>query len=202
MTHRAAFLISGRGSNMKALVERCRDGSLGEVCEPAVVLANDPDAAGLESARELGVPTVCVPSKGRQRRAFDRDLVAALEPFQPDLLVLAGFMRILSPVVIDRWPGRIINIHPADSRTYQGAHGYEWASDSGLEETFITVHLVDEGMDTGPILDQAVVDLRGAQDLDEIMRRGLAVEHLFYADVLERACRGEIDLDEAWRRRG
>ena len=194
---RIAILISGRGSNMSALLERCRDGSLGEVCEPVVVFANDPEAPGLENAGNLGVPTACVPSRGRKRRAFDRDLVAAMLPHRPDLLVLAGFMRILTPEVISRWPDRIINIHPADSRAYQGAHGYEWAWDEGLEETLITVHLVDEGMDTGPILDQAVVDLRGAKDLDEVKRRGLAVEHLFYPDVLERICRGEIDLDAA-----
>jgi phosphoribosylglycinamide formyltransferase-1 len=197
---KAAILISGRGSNMQALLERCRDHSLGEVCEPVVVLSNDPDAAGLETARALGVPTACVPSRGRTRRAFDRDLIAALEPFEPDLLILAGFMRILSAAVIARWPGRIVNIHPADSKAYQGAHGYDWAWERGLEETLITVHLVDEGMDTGPVLDQAVVDLRGARDLDEVKSRGLVVEHLFYPDVLERICRGELDLDAAWRR--
>lgn len=199
---RVAILVSGRGSNMKALLERCRDGSLGEVCEPVVVFSNDPAAVGLETANALGVPTACVPSRGRRRRAFDRDLIAALEPYRPDLLVLAGFMRILTPVAIERWPGRIVNIHPADSKAYQGAHGYDWAWEGGLEETLITVHLVDEGMDTGPVLDQAVVDLRGAADLDEVRRRGLAVEHLFYADVLERICRGTLDLDTAWRRDG
>ena len=197
---RVAILVSGRGSNMKALLERCRDGSLGEVCEPVVVFANDPDAVGLETAQALGIPTACVPSRGRKRRAFDRDLVAALEPYRPDLLVLAGFMRILTPVVIERWPGRIVNIHPADSKAYQGAHGYDWAWEAGLEETLITIHLVDEGMDTGPVLDQAVVDLRDAADLDDVRRRGLAVEHLFYPDVLERICRGTLDLDRAWRR--
>ena len=192
---RVAILISGRGSNMSALLERCRDGSLGEVCEPVVVFANDPEAPGLEAAGNLGVPTACVPSQGRRRRAFDQDLVATLEPHRPDILVLAGFMRMLTHEVIARWPNRIINIHPADSRAYQGAHGYEWAWDQGLDETLITIHLVDEGMDTGPILDQAIVDLRGAEDLDEVKRRGLAVEHLFYPDVLERICREEIDLD-------
>jgi len=186
---------------MSALLRHCRTGPLGEVCEPAVVFADDPDAAGLAAAAADCVPTACVPSRGRRRRAFDRDLAAALEPHRPDLLVLAGFMRILSPVVIDRWPGRIINIHPADSRAYQGAHGYEWAWEQGLEETRITVHLVDEGMDTGPILDQTPVDLRGAGDLDEVKRRGLAVEHRFFGDVLLRVCRGEIDLDKAWATR-
>jgi len=201
MKTRVAILISGQGSNMMALLERCRDGSLGEVFEPVVVLANDPDAAGLETARALGIPTTCVPSRGRKRRGFDRDLVSALEPYQPDLLVLAGFMRILTTVVIERWPAAIVNIHPADSRIYQGAHGYEWAWDEGLDETLITVHLVDEGMDTGPIIDQAVVDLRGATDIAEIKRRGLAVEHLFFADVLERVCRDEVDLGATWASR-
>ncbi|MBM4371366.1 MAG: phosphoribosylglycinamide formyltransferase [Deltaproteobacteria bacterium] len=191
MKTRVAILISGRGSNMVALLDRCREGTLGEVCEPVVVASSDPAAPGLDGARARGVPTVAVPCGGLRRRAFDEALVAALEPFAPDLLVLAGFMRLLTPVVLDRWAGRVINIHPADSRAYQGAHGYEWAWEARLEETLITVHVVDEGMDTGPILDQAVVDLRGARDLDEVRRRGLAVEHLFYGDVLERICRGE-----------
>ena len=198
---RVAILISGRGSNLSALLERCRDGGLREVCDPVVVFANDPAAPGLDIARAFGVPTACVPSRGRGRRAFDRDLVAALEPYRPELLVLAGFMRILTPTVIDRWPGRIVNIHPADSRAYQGAHGYDWAWEGGLEETLVTIHLVDEGMDTGPILDQAVVDLRDAADVHEVGRRGLAVEHLFYGDVLERICRGELDLERLWATR-
>jgi phosphoribosylglycinamide formyltransferase-1 len=194
---RVAILISGRGSNMSALLERCGSGTLGEVCEPVVVFSDRPDAEGLERARGRGIATACVPSRGRRRRDFDHALVAALEPYRPDLLVLAGFLRILSPVVLDRWPGRIINIHPADTRAYQGAHGYEWAWEQGLAETLITVHRVDEGMDTGPILDQAVVDLRGATSLDEVRRRGLAVEHRFYGEVLERICRGEIDFPDA-----
>lgn len=189
---RIAILISGRGSNMEAILRNSAEGDLGRVCEVALVFANDPTAPGLEIARARGVPTLSLASRGRDRRDFDGELVALFEPYRLDYLVLAGYMRLLSPVLIARYPGRIVNIHPADSRVYQGIHGYEWAWEQGLEQTFITVHLVDEGMDTGPILAQAEVDLRGAGSLAEVERRGLAVEHRFYSAVLADLFAGSI----------
>jgi len=189
---RIAILISGRGSNMAAILRNVQEGDLGRVCEVALVFANDPQAPGLAIARERGVPTACLISRGRDRREFDRDLVVLLEPYHLDYLVLAGYMRLLSPAVIDRYRNRIVNIHPADSRAYQGIHGYQWAFEQGLPKTLVTVHLVDEGMDTGPILAQAEVDLRGAGSLAEVERRGLAVEHRFYSAVLADLFAGSI----------
>lgn len=189
---RIAILISGRGSNMAVILRNAQEGDLGRVCEVALVFANEPDAPGLAIARGRGVPTACLSSRGRDRREFDRDLVDLLEPYHLDYLVLAGYMRLLSPVVIDRYRNRIVNIHPADSRAYQGIHGYQWAFEQGLPKTLVTVHLVDEGMDTGPILAQAEVDLRGAGSLAEVERRGLAVEHRFYSAVLADLFAGSI----------
>ncbi len=189
---RVAIFISGRGSNMEAILRNARDGDLGKVCEVVLVFSNDPAAPGLEIARGYGVPTAALSSRGRDRREFDAEVVSLLEPYHLDYLVLAGYMRLLSPVLIERYAGRIVNIHPADSRLYQGIHGYQWAFEQGLEKTLITVHLVDEGMDTGPILAQAEVDLRGAGSLEEIERRGLAVEHRFYSAVLAGLCAGSI----------
>jgi len=100
------------------------------------------------------------------------------------LVVLAGYMRILSPAFIQPFAGRIINIHPADTHLHQGLHAYEWAFENKLPETKITVHLVDEGLDTGPVLAQKTVDLRGVDTLAEVERRGLAVEHEVYAQTL------------------
>jgi phosphoribosylglycinamide formyltransferase-1 len=189
---RIAIFISGRGSNMEAIVRNARDGALARVCEVVLVFSNDPAAPGLDVARSYGVPVAALPSRGRDRREFDAEVVALLEPYRLDNLVLAGYMRLLSPVLIERYRHRIVNIHPADSRLYQGTHGYRWAFEQGLRQTLVTVHLVDEGMDTGPILAQAEVDLRGAGSLEEVERRGLAVEHRFFSAVLADLFAGSI----------
>ncbi|UOQ53626.1 phosphoribosylglycinamide formyltransferase [Hymenobacter cellulosivorans] len=189
---RLAILLSGRGSNMVALVNAVQHGVLQNLAEVAVVFSNKPDAPGLETAATLGCPTASLTSQGRKRQEFDAEVVQVLQQFQPDYIVLAGYMRILSPTFIRAFAGRILNIHPADTHAHQGLHAYEWAFENQLVETKITVHLVDEGLDTGPILAQHPVDLRGADTLAEVERRGLAVEHFLYADTLARLIRGEL----------
>ncbi|MET4074780.1 phosphoribosylglycinamide formyltransferase [Hymenobacter sp. UYCo722] len=181
---RLAILLSGRGSNMLALLEATKTGVLQGLAEVVVVFSNKPDAFGLEAAAALGCPVASLPSQGRKRETFDAEAAQLLQQYQPDLVVLAGYMRILSPAFIQPFAGRIINIHPADTHQHQGLHAYEWAFDNQLPETKITVHLVDEGLDTGPILAQQTVDLRGAETLAEVERRGLAVEHHLYAQAL------------------
>ena len=181
---RLAILLSGRGSNMLALLEATKTGVLQGLAEVVVVFSNKPDAFGLEAAAALGCPVASLPSQGRKREAFDTDAAQLLQQYRPDLVVLAGYMRILSPAFIQPFAGRIINIHPADTHLHQGLHAYEWAFENKLPETKITVHLVDEGLDTGPVLAQKTVDLRGADTLAEVERRGLAVEHEVYAQTL------------------
>jgi len=181
---RLAILLSGRGSNMLALAEAVRAGLLQGLAEVVVVFSNDPAAPGLDSAAALGLPTASLSSKGRKREEFDREVVAILQAYQPDYVVLAGYMRVLSPTFVRAFAGRIVNIHPADTHQHQGLHAYEWAFDNRLTETKITVHLVDEGLDTGPILAQRVVNLVGADTLAEVQHRGLAVEHVLYAETL------------------
>lgn len=181
---RLAVLLSGRGSNMLALLEATKTGVLHGLAEVVVVFSNKPDAPGLAFAAEQGCPTAALPSQGRKRETFDAEAAALLQQYQPDLVVLAGYMRILSPAFIQSFAGRILNIHPADTQQHQGLHAYEWAFENQLPETKITVHLVDEGLDTGPILAQQTVDLRGADTLAEVERRGLAVEHDLYAKAL------------------
>ena len=181
---RLAILLSGRGSNMLALLEATRNGVLKGLAEVVVVFSNKPDAFGLEAAAALGCPVASLPSQGRKRETFDAEAAQLLQQYQPDLVVLAGYMRILSPAFIQPFTGRIVNIHPADTHQHQGLHAYEWAFENKLPETKITVHLVDEGLDTGPILTQQTVDLRGANTLAEVERRGLAVEHEVYARTL------------------
>jgi phosphoribosylglycinamide formyltransferase-1 len=181
---RLAILLSGRGSNMLALAEAVQTGVLQGLAEIVVVFSNDLTALGIDSAAALGLPTDSLSSKGRKREEFDREVVAILQEYRPDYVVLAGYMRVLSPTFVRAFAGRIINIHPADTHQHQGLHAYEWAFDNRLPETKITVHLVDEGLDTGPILAQRVVNLVGADSLAEVQRRGLAVEHVLYAETL------------------
>lgn len=186
MKKRIAIFISGRGSNMEAILKQVKDGILKNVCEVVLVFSNKPEAKGLEIARSFGVPTAVIPSRGKSREEFEQQVIELLKPYQIDYIVLAGFMRILSPLFVRAYKNRIINIHPADTRQFQGVGGYEWAFENKLQETKITVHFVDEGVDTGPIIAQRTVDLRSAETLEEIERRGLKAEHEFYSQALKK----------------
>ena len=181
-----AIFISGRGSNMKAIVEQCQNGILKGIAMPVLVFSNKAGAGGLEFAKSHAIPTACMESKGLKRAEFDSLVLDILEPYAPDYIVLAGYMRILSPVLVNAFPKRIINIHPADTKQHQGLHGYEWAWENRLNETKVTVHYVDEGLDTGSIIAQGIVDLKGADSLEEVEKRGLAVEHELYSKILKK----------------
>ena len=190
MNPRVAILISGRGSNMVALAQAARSGVLAGRCEIAAVISSRPGAPGLVKARELGLEAVALDARALGQAAYDGALLAALGECRADVIVLAGYMRILSPRVVAAYRGRILNIHPADTQLHQGLGGYDWAFEQKLPSTKITVHLVDEGLDTGKILAQGEVDLRGADTLAEVERRGLAVEHQLYPDALGKYLKG------------
>lgn len=179
-----AVFISGRGSNMEAILRNCESGILQHCCTVALVLANTDSAGGITIARNAGIPTAVVTSKGKSREAFEEEVTSLLEPLALDYIVLAGFNRILSPSFIRQFENRIINIHPADTRAFQGLHGYTWAFTNKLPKTYITVHYVDEGVDTGTIIAQAEVDLTGAETLEAVEHRGLQVENRFYSEAL------------------
>jgi len=185
VTPRVAILISGRGSNMVALANSIRDGALAECCEIAAVISSRPNAPGLALAQEMGIETLALNARGMGKEVYDDALLAALESRAVDVVVLAGYMRLLSPRVVVCYRGRILNIHPADTAKHQGLHGYEWAFENRLPATKITVHLVDEGLDTGAVLAQRDVDLRGADTLEEVERRGLATEHALYPEAIK-----------------
>ncbi len=186
MKTKIAIFISGRGSNMEAILKNARDGILKEVCEPALVFSNKSTARGLATAKQFGVPTAVVENKGKKREEFDRQVLEILQPYQVEYIVLAGYMRILSPVFIRAYKNRIINIHPADTDHFQGLGAYEWAWENRLSATKITVHFVDEGVDTGPVIGKYAVDLRGCLSLEEVEKRGLAVEHQVYSQALSK----------------
>lgn len=192
MKKRVAILFSGRGSNMEAILQQVQNGTLHGLCDVVLAVTNKADAGGITKADSFGIPTLVLESAGRKRREYDQALVDLLEPWNLDYLVLAGFMRILTEVLIDRYPHRIINIHPADTACHQGLGGYEWAFRNGLSETWVTVHYVDRGLDTGRVIAKRRVDLADASSLEEVEHRGLAVEHQFYSDCLRSLFTGEV----------
>lgn len=186
MKKRIAIFISGRGSNMKAIVKQCQTGILKDLAEVVLVFANKEEAAGLDFAKSQGLETQWIASKGLKRTTFDQKVLTLLEDYTIDYIVLAGYMRILSSAFVQAYPKQIINIHPADTTKHQGLDGYGWAFEQKMKSTTVTVHYVDEGLDTGTIIEQHPVDLEGAETLEEVEKRGLAVEHQFYSKVLQK----------------
>lgn len=196
MKKKIAIFISGRGSNMVALLKNIQDGILKDLCQVELVFSNKPEAPGLKIANDYGVPTACIESKGMKREVFEQEVVDFLEDYNLDYIILAGYMRILSPVFISAYRNKIINIHPADSAEFRGVGAYEWAFENKKDFTKITVHFVDEGVDTGPVIGKQVVDLRGCKTLEEVEKVGLATEHAFYSEALRRVFSGEYKMEE------
>src|ERR1035437_188107 len=176
------ILLSGRGSNFEAIARNVQAGKI--PAEIAVVISNKQDAVGLARAREMGLATRFIPSKGKEREAFDREVVSVLRGFQVDLVCLAGFMRILSPYFVWEFPNRILNIHPALLPSFPGEDAQRQALEHGVKFTGCTVHLVNDGMDTGPIVCQAVVPVLDADTETTLAARILAEEHRIYSEAI------------------
>lgn len=176
------ILLSGRGSNFEAIARNVQAGKIpGEI---AVVISNKEDALGLSRAREMGFATRFIPSKGKEREAFDREVVGVLREYQVDLVCLAGFMRILSPYFIREFPRRILNIHPALLPAFPGVEAQKQALEYGVKFTGCTVHIVDEGVDTGPIVCQAVVPVLDDDTVETLSARILREEHRIYSEAI------------------
>ncbi|MEA3500900.1 MAG: phosphoribosylglycinamide formyltransferase [Candidatus Marinimicrobia bacterium] len=186
MKKRVAILISGHGTNMEAIIKNSKNGILSDHCDVVLVLSNKKKAEGLKIAKSYGIETACIISKGKKRKEFDIELINFLEKYKLDYIILAGFMRILSSKFIKTFKNRILNIHPADTDKFKGLGAYEWAYKNKLPETKITVHFVDEGVDTGKIIGKCKVDLQGVKSLAEVKKRGLKVEHKFYSEMLKK----------------
>lgn len=188
---RVAVFLSGGGSNMVALLDDMA--RPGHAANPCVVLANSADAGGLARAAERGVPTVAVdhrPFKG-DRPAFEAAISAALEPHAPDMICLAGFMRVLTGGFIAQWTGRMINIHPSLLPKYKGLHTHARALEAGDSLHGCTVHEVTAALDDGPILGQAQVKVRAGDTPEILANRVLEQEHKLYPAVLRRFAAGE-----------
>lgn len=188
MTQRAkvAVLISGRGSNMTALVEAARAPDC--PYEVVLVLSNKPDAEGLALAAAAGVPTLAIDHKsfGADREAHERALDAAVRQAGAEYVALAGYMRVLTPFLVEAWAGRMINIHPSLLPKYPGLDTHRRAIEAGDAEAGCTVHLVTAGVDEGPILDQARVPVLAGDTPETVAARVLAAEHALYPRALAR----------------
>ena len=177
-------LISGRGSNMEALIEAARDPDY--PARIALVLSNKPDAGGLAIARAAGIPTVVIDHRpfGKDREAHERQVHQALVDAGVRIVALAGYMRVLTPWLVDAWAGRMLNIHPSLLPAYPGLDTHDRALADGVAEHGCTVHLVTAGVDEGPVLGQARVPVLPGDDEATLAARVLAVEHELYARCL------------------
>lgn len=191
---RVAVLVSGRGSNMAALIEAAKDKSY--PAEIALVLSNRPDAAGLATARGNGIATEIVDHTlfGKDRDAFERAMQTVLEKHRIDLVCLAGFMRLLSPTFVGQWQNRMLNIHPALLPAFKGLDTHQRALDAGAKAHGATVHFVVPEMDAGPVIMQGAVAVRSDDTERSLAARVLAVEHRIYPEALRFVAEGRVNV--------
>lgn len=193
---RLVILISGRGSNMQAIVQRCA--AEGWPAEVVAVVANRADAAGLDFARAHGIATAVVDHRAHPSRdAFDAALAAAIDAFAPDVVVLAGFMRILGAAFVGRYAGRLLNIHPSLLPAFPGLHTHRRALEAGCQAVGATVHFVTAEVDHGPIVMQSVVPVRPGDDEATLAARVLATEHVIYPLSLRWFVEDRLRIDGA-----
>jgi phosphoribosylglycinamide formyltransferase 1 len=195
MKRRVAILISGRGSNMAALIEAAKAADF--PAEIVAVISNRPDAGGLATASASGVPTVSIESKrfGGDRAAFEAALQAALDQHKVELICLGGFMRLLTAEFVQRWYGRLLNIHPSLLPSFPGLEPQAQALRAGVKISGATVHFVTPETDAGPIVMQGAVTVRDDDTPDTLAARILAVEHRIYPDALRLLASGGIRLE-------
>jgi phosphoribosylglycinamide formyltransferase-1 len=199
---RLGILLSGRGSNFLAIAEAIRLHKL-HGAEIGVVLSNVEEAPGIIAARQMGLPTAVVVSKGRSRDEHDMEMIARLHQHKVDLVILAGYMRVLSPRFIAAFPQRILNIHPSLLPLFPGLHPQQQALDADARESGCTVHFVDEQVDHGVIILQRTVPVLAGDDEDSLAERILEQEHSAYAEAIARVLSGNYEYrDGKYVKRG
>lgn len=181
---RIGILASGGGSNLQSIIDRCQDGSVD--AEIAIVICNNPGAGALDRAEQAGIDQLCIDHRQfADRQDFDRSVVAALKDAKVELVALAGFMRIISGVFLEAFPQRIINIHPALLPAFPGLHVQKKALEYGARFSGCTVHFVDDGVDTGQIIIQAVVPILVNDTEESLSARILEQEHKIYPRAIQ-----------------
>jgi phosphoribosylglycinamide formyltransferase-1 len=194
MKKRIGVLLSGRGSNFEALADSVSAGRIPNA-EIAMVISNQPNAAGLQKAEVRGIRSRMIPSKGLQREAYDRQVVAVLQEFNVDLICLAGYMRLLSPYFVAAFPQKILNIHPSLLPSFPGLESQKQALEHGVKFAGCTVHFVDENLDAGPIILQAVVPVLDTDDEQGLSQRILKEEHRIYSEAVKIVLEGTYRME-------
>lgn len=191
---RLAVLVSGSGSNLQAMIDASQRGEMaGRI---AVVISNKPGVRALDRAASVGIEAIVLNHKEfADRAAFDSALTDALTSRSVDFVLLAGFMRVLTPGFVTKWKGRLINIHPSLLPAFPGAHAIRDAFVAKTTETGVTIHFVDEGTDTGPIIAQGAVAVRREDSEETLAERIHAVEHRLYPRVVDALVKGRVKLD-------
>ena len=193
MTKCIGVLLSGRGSNFEALADSVVSGRIPNA-EIALVLSNREAAAGIDRAKARGLTTRIIPSKGLEREAYDRLVVAALNEEKVDLICLAGYMRLLSPYFVSSFPQRILNIHPSLLPSFPGLEAQKQALDYGVKFAGCTVHFVDENLDAGPIILQSVVPVEDGDTEETLSARILKEEHKIYSEAVKIVLEGKYKI--------
>jgi phosphoribosylglycinamide formyltransferase-1 len=194
MTKRIAVLLSGRGSNFEALADGVADGRIPNA-EIAVVLSNREGAPGIDKAQQRKIMTRVIPSKGLEREAYDRQVVAVLREQKIDLVCLAGYMRLLSPFFVASFPNRILNIHPSLLPSFPGLESQRQALEYGVKFAGCTVHFVDENLDAGPIVLQSAVRVLDDDTEATLSARILAEEHRIYSEAVRIVLEGRYKIE-------
>lgn len=189
-----AVFISGRGSNFLALLKNIEKGII-QNCRIAVVFSNNPSAKGLEYAVSAGIEIITIPSKNRSDRAeYDKEIINALAEYNIDLICLAGYMRIVTSELVEAYENRIINIHPALLPSFSGLYAQKQALDYGVKVSGCTVHFVDSGMDTGPVILQKTVPVYDNDTEDTLSARILEQEHIAYSEAVALYAAGKLQV--------
>jgi phosphoribosylglycinamide formyltransferase-1 len=194
MKKRIGVLLSGRGSNFEALADSAVAGRIPNA-EIAIVISNREGAPGIEKARARGIEAHVIPSKGLEREAYDRLVVAALQEKKVDLVCLAGYMRLLSPHFVAAFRDRILNIHPSLLPAFPGLEAQRQALEHGAKVSGCTVHFVDENLDAGPIVLQAVVAIENGDTPDTLSERILREEHRLYTEAVRIVLEGRYRME-------
>ena len=190
---RIGILISGPGSNMVALVDAVASGEIPD-SEVAVVISDQPNAAGLSKASDRGVETLIIEKNGRKRAEHDAEIVAALKERSVELVCLAGYMRLLSPEFVRAFPNRIVNIHPSLLPSFPGLNVQHQAIDHGVKVSGCTVHFVNDDLDAGPIILQRVVEVKDDDTAETLSARILEQEHSAYVEAVKLVASGQIEI--------
>ncbi|MBU2563977.1 phosphoribosylglycinamide formyltransferase [Patescibacteria group bacterium] len=185
-----AVLISGSGTNLQSIIDKQSNYVV------SVVVSNKEDAYGLERAKKAGIPAFAISHKGLEREEHEKKIIEVLDKYDIDLVVLAGYMRILSEYFVDNYKGRLINIHPALLPSFPGTDGYGDSFEYGVKVSGCTIHFVDAGVDTGPIIIQRVNEIREDDTLESFKERGLKIEHEALPEAIKLFCDDKLKIEE------